>query len=280
MDWISDCVGSGAPSPSRLWSAISTVAATLQCRVFVRALAGRKAYANLFVILVPPSDVARRSVHRAAASIESLGEGYFVTMDRLTSRSLRKALSAARVRLGQADGASVEYHYLFVCATDLGASLRRDSKATLPLLNYSWDCLDDVTDSGMIPDPKLNLLAVSTQDRLDSLDQRNSAFGERCVVVSCKEERPSALFDDQGATSSKLLDGLRQISSLRGEFRMDSDFRRVFRDWQQEPRHMVGHIHLICLKLCMVAAASEMRLVCGKEHFDRARNWLLEAGIS
>lgn len=283
MDWIGDCIGSGAPSPSRLWSAISTVAATLQCRVFARALAGRKAYANLFVILVPPSDMARQSVHRAAASIKSLGEGYFVTMDPLTRGSLRDALKEARVR--PTDRALAEYSSPFVCETDLGVSLRRDSKATLHYLNDLWDCPPKFSwalregDRGVIPNPQVNLLAVSTRDRFDSLTRTNSAFRRRCVVVNCKDERPSALFGDQGATSSELLDGLRQISSLRGKFHMDSDFRSVFEDWQQELEHIAGHIHL-SLKLCMIAAASEMRLVCGKEHVDLARNWLREAGIS
>lgn len=295
----------------RQWAAISTIASTLQRKVWVRTTKG-DLHPNLYALLVGFAGTGK-SVTIAAAEvflreIEEMTKphGLHVSPTNMTMASMIDWLTESKcslVRPGQVPPI-VEFNSGLILADELSALIHQYDKEFMAGLTKIYD-------GGVyaqyrrghdlrikIEQPQLNILAGTTPSNLCQFMPEGAweqGFASRIIMVYSGDRSLSDIFEDRDIKDqvgyNNLLHDLHTIFSLYGVIKINEDAIQAFREWRDQgerpsPTHpklthycsrRTSHV----IKLCMVASAargSDMRITI--EDFNIAKNWLLGAELS
>lgn len=304
----------GIPSPPlfRLWSAITTVAAALERRVWASTSGGQiHFYPNMYTLLVGPPGTGKDQAIRpaqdllATAKLPGTSKRMFqLSPDDMTSASLLDAMMDATRKIVLPNEV-IEYHSLAIFAPEFGVFVQQYDLAFLSKLNALWDNPRVFSERRRhsnagkpreIIAPQLNILAGSQPTFLASMlpdEAWGMGFTSRLLCIYA----PSAPITDyfttrpsQDAIKASLLRGLIELGSLRGEVTFEDDAKKLLRGWHgtgmkpipqhSKLQHYNARRMLHLLKLCIVASASASYgapLTISREHAQRALDWLLGA---
>src|SRR5690348_3863668 len=130
-----------APAIFRKWTAIGTIAAALQQRVWITT--SDRLYPNLYIALVGHPGVGKsRSISKGRACLSFLDKHYFAPND-MTDASLLDALLSAKVDITQSYPVPISDHFnsMTMMADEWGVLFKsyKDSNM-VPILTTLYDC--------------------------------------------------------------------------------------------------------------------------------------------
>jgi Protein of unknown function (DUF3987) len=286
-----------APLVYRKWTAIATIAAALQQRVWLTT--SDRLYPNLYVALVGFPGVGKtRTINKARALLGQLEE-FFIGPNDLTKAALVDWMASAQVKYNQ--------HFPKVISDIFNAGVLMADEWGVLLQAYDGDMVPTLTtlyDSSVLYDqwrrtkdlkvkierPQLNIIAGTTPSNLMKYMPDyawDQGFTSRLILVYSAEVNKKDHFDDpNNEIPSDLVYDLKMIHGLYGEFEISPEFRTLVNHWRFEkdekpkPSHpKLAHynsrrcVHLY--KLAMVAAVDRSNdLVLGPSHFHTALEWL------
>jgi hypothetical protein len=308
IDWIDlflkETADVNSPEVFRLWSAISTVGAALERRVWTRVKKSTS-YPNLYVVLVAGPGVGKtEATWRSRTILKSLAGQHHVGSVSLTSASLIDAIEAAeRTVLRPTEiPATKHFNHLSLIINELGVFLPEYDRAMMARLTDLWDGQEYSEERRMnkgevllIERPTLSILAGCTPDYLNSTLPEgawNQGFMTRVLLVYSGERSAMSgdIFneiEEEDTFVKHLKPRLKEIAELWGPMRYSEDVRRAFSAWimaglvpvPDHPKlfHYTARRVQHLIKLCMVASCSRSNeLVVEMVDYQRALGWLLD----
>lgn len=306
--WIDSFVQSteGLESPSifRKWAAITTIAATLEQRVWMRTSKGLLV-PNIYCFLVAHPGVGKTTTISAA-------ERYYLEIPEphkaptsLTGAALVDALVKAKRFIPTAkdprdpEGKTpLDYNSMFITADEITAFMHKYDDEVIGIMSHFYD----PREYGQwrrgnelkinVKYPQLNVLCGTTPSNLMKLMPENAweqGFTSRVMMVFSDER---IIGDDFAASvidvSPDLIHDLRVIASAIGEYKVTLDYQTAVKQWRDagEPPspthpkllHYATRRRVHLFKLSMVSAIDRSDvLLLTKEDFDRALGWMTEA---
>lgn len=314
-DWITNFMTftEGLPTPEifRLWSGISTIAATLERRVWVATGRG-VIYPNLFVVLVAPPAVGKsvaidqsiRAIQTATGLVAkeyTQGKLNLAPID-LTPASLIDVLSASSRRAPVNNGTDlIEYSSLYVAIGELGVLMPGHDLHMISILNYLYDNPTHYSqqrrslgkDAITITNPGLNILSGTQPAFLASTlpeEAWGMGFASRLLLIYASSGPLVDLFDS-GEQDPKmfqaLVKGLSRMYANYGLIRWEEDAMKEMKHLHatgippvpdhSRLQHYVGRRSLQLIKLAMVSCCSRGHHTISVSDVHRARMWLLGA---
>lgn len=308
MSWIDSYLaqteGIMSPPLFRKWAAISTLASTLERKVWVRT-AGSDLFPNLYVLLVSPPGVGKsESIWRSADLIGRLSN-HHVAPSSVSSASLIDSLDEASRHIQRPAGsvpAVVGFNALYVASSELGV--------LLPGSGYDAEFMSTLTDlydakaytqkrrtrnlAIEIKKPLLNILAGTQPAYLRNTFPEGAwdqGFASRMIMVYSGEQPEIDIFGEEqpwADVSKNLLTHLKKIGQLYGQMQFTESAKNILRNWFKEgapPKpdapKLVGYNArrvLHTLKLCQVASANvRTDLIIDEAETLCAIDWLIEA---
>lgn len=300
-DWINGYLefnsSSEAPEAFLEWSAISTVAAVLQRKVWLqRGL--YKTYPNLYILLVGPPATGKGIAMSPGRNL--LAEiGISLSPQTLTKRALIDAFIECTIENVDAE---LAHSSLSLFSPEIATFFTN----TDPDFIYT---LTDIYDSGMasggswvdrtgaygervVPNIWFNLIGGTTKDTLHKLMNReiiDSGLASRIIFVYAGRKRHHIAFPELSANAlnieNELLHDLFEIQALEGQFTMTHDYKEFYTKWYEKfdkPDNYPlkdkqfqdycgrrGSLHIPKLALIVSASESSKQIldVC---HFERA----------
>ena len=227
----------------RRWTAVSTIAAVLQRKCWVRW--GRETfYPNMYIVLVgPPAARKGTAIKEGKEFLDQLGVQ--VAADEGSRQKLISALEETSAQdLGQ-DGKMIYHSSLTILATELTVFLGYENFDMLSMLCKWFDCENryvyDTFRGGRqeIPNVWVNILGATTPVQLQaSLPEGafGSGFTSRVVFVFEDDMdkiviKPS-VSDKQREVWKLLKLDLEHIKSLSGEFKTTKAFEDLYTSWR------------------------------------------------
>lgn len=306
-DWVEGFLafteGLPTPMPFRLWTAIATVAASLERRCWVET-AKKTLYPNLYVLLVgPPGSGKTVSIDEAKDLLREV-KGFHLAPSSVTSASLIDAIADAE-RTIVTPGGLVEYKSLIVQASEFGVLVPSHDLEFMAVLNDIYDNPrvfsqrrrhQNQGKNREIICPQLNMLAGAQPGFLSSLlpeEAWSMGFTSRLIMIYSSSAPSVELFDEapfKNGEQQALRAGLFSMAKLMGRFNWQLEAAEQMSAWAREgmtpvpesPRlqHYNSRRVIYACKLSMIASASRS---CGTETIirladvQRAREWLLHA---
>lgn len=308
--------GTGSPKLFRKWTALTTIGACLERRVWTETSKGF-AFPNFFVILCgPPGTGKTQAINAARALVRATEvEGVFKSACLLAPTDVTKGalldyLSLPSVtRLGPdpllnslGREGDHKYHSAFLAVSELGDLVKEHDNTLLSLLHSLFDCLPIIEEERRYRSDKpiklhrgqLSLLAGTTPAYLSRAFPPaawNEGFMARTLLVYSHQKIPVDLFDKRPVDlelAGLLTKDLRQIGKMRGQMVFTDGAKEAIRAWiaadyEPKPKHIrMEHYNtrreLHALKLCQIAAADKGNLcMIDVEDFQQALAWLIEA---
>lgn len=306
-----------SPKLFRKWAAITTIGACLERRVWC-ITAKQPTFPNLFVILIGRPGVGKsKAINSARALVQATKvEGIFEPACNLapvdvTKSSLYDYLGNKKVRrMGpdpEADALGVQgdfdYHSAFLAVSELSDLIRDHDTQLLGALHGLFDCLPFVEEERRyradapirIPRPQISLIGGTTPayiSRTFPASAWDEGFMARSIMIYASELVEPDLFADTEVPdpmlSRWLVEDLRKIGKMVGEFVFTPDAKDAIRAWQKSgkepaPNHArLEHYRtrrmIHALKLSMIAAADRgNRLFITADDFQIALAWMHEA---
>lgn len=289
--------GLEAPTIFRKWSAIATIAAALEQKVWVTTT--RPLYPNLYVGIIGHPGVGKtRTIRESRALYQALAEPHLAPVS-LTFASLVDSLVKSKRMLIRLPDAPLEYNSMFICADELGAFISKYDEEMIAGLSAFYD--PDQYSQGRrkwgdeilkIKSPQINMLAGSTPANLlrfmpeGAWDQ---GFTSRLILVFSDERIVGDDFNGKAEIDTTNIEhDLKIINNLCGQFSVTEDYRNCVNNWRSlgEPPipnhpkliHYVTRRRTHLYKLSMVAAIDRSNaLILTRADFNQALNWLVEA---
>jgi hypothetical protein len=296
----------GSPKLYSKWSAIFTIAAVLERKVWVTTKKG-KLYPNQYIILVGPAGIGKSVCTNAAYDLINDIKGPEVILHMaptsVTKASLIDALNGAERSIMRVNGhASLDrFNSLIIIPNELGVFMPAWEGDFMNTMTDLWDnkryaeTRRTKSINLEIANPQLNMLSATTPNYLNTLLPEGAwetGFMSRTLLAYSGEVIYSDLFggdtvDTTGELWKNLKIDLRSIYKLYGEMQPTDEFITAINAWSRSGGHpapdhpkLTSYItrraaHL--LKLCVIASASssdEMLLTI--DHFVEALDWLTE----
>lgn len=299
-----------APEIFRLWSAIGTVGAAMERRVWVR-VSNQVAFPNFFILLVgKPGTGKSRALNPATRALKKAGSFHVAPKD-INRATFIKWLSdeKTRDRMVVGDAHLEEYHSGVLHLSEFGVFIRQHDLDLLSVLCEIFDCPDDFEnrriyqgkDTISIPNPQISILAGTQPGYMASIfppEAWTQGFMSRVIMIHCAKPARPSLFRSKPMDpklESSLISDLLLMKQMHGEFDFTDEAKAALEAWYGEdgecsgsgtfpvpnyPRlenyntRRIEHV----LKLCQVSAASRSnRLMIELEDFECALEWLLVA---
>lgn len=307
--WISAFLEytANVPSPEifRRWAAYSSIAASLQRRVWTKTR-DISVHPNLYVVLVGGPGSGKTVAIREASDLwERLPTGTInVGPSSTTRQRLYQLMSAASYSIARSTTELYIYHAMSFAAPELKVFMRSGELDFQSDLNDLFDNRSSFSHSikgkggegedDFIAYPWLNLLGGCTPKGLrDILSEQafSDGFGARInIIYSDYEEYPDLFAPARKDPKLRdaLVEDLLQIHALFGRFEFSPEARKALNTWYQtglppvpaDPRletycrRRILHI----LKLCMIMSADERDdMLILPEHITHVRDVLVEA---
>lgn len=285
-----------APELFRQWAGITTLAATLEQKVWVTT--SSPLYPNMYVFLIGhPGTGKTRTIRVARNYLRELPDAHIAPVS-MTFASLVDALVVSKRMIIRLPDGPLEYNSMTIAADELGTFIHKYDKEMVDGLSAFYD-IDPYGQNRRgndikikIKSPQLNILCGSTPSNLMELMPEGAwgqGFTSRIIFVFSDER---AVGDDFASTtrglSKELEHDLKIINNIHGEFQVTEDYRNLVNLWRQAgelpaPAHpkLIHYntrrrVHLY--KLSMVAAIDRSNtLLLTRDDFNRAMNWLVNA---
>lgn len=297
LDWSKDI-----PSPEifRLWSAIATVAAACERRIYMRTQsASGQLYPNLYVLQIAGPACGKTQGIEVAEDLVRATRKLHVAAHGTSKAALLDQLEAASRKIPIMGGAALlEYHSLFVVSPEFGVLIPEHDMAFLSVLNDIFDnraTFKDVkrtTKSVDIAFPQLNILAATQPGYLANLLPETAwsmGFMSRIIMIYASKGPKVDFF---GKTDRKplspLQDSLNAMIRPVGEISLTSEAMEIAWEWMDSgqppiPSHSKlvyynGRRNIFFAKLMIISAVSRQEeLQILPSDVIRAREWLLQA---
>ncbi len=257
-----------APAKFLRWSAISTIAAALERKVWINFKDQISCYPNHFICLIGDPGLAKKSsASKQAVSLLHTVEGVTFGGTTMTTAGLIDELKTiGGVKKFDYQDATYAHSALYIYSSEAAVTLTGDMQNTL-IQN-----LTDLYDGGpegwnqkagwlkrlkneetKIFNPCINMLACSTPVWLvKSIGRENldSGFASRILFI-VQKGRPERSFGWKSTPSMKgmvpkLIEDLVEINYLQGEFELSQCFREVFDDLDEKNKLFIekhpGHL--------------------------------------
>lgn len=288
MDWLDTynkyTEDSESPSIFHLWVAISTIASTLERKVWFQLMADL-IYPNMFVILVaPPAQCRRSSCVSMGSRLLHEFPDIHVTSEKITPEAIIKRMSLCRTEFFK-DDVIYEQCAVTCISKELSSLAGTDIEKMFELLcdlydaqiNEKWanETISRHVDS--ITGPLLNILGSTTPSFFKKPEVQagiGSGFLSRCILLWAEEIRKRSLYIEDMPRhldlKKQLIEGLFAIQQLRGEFVFTPEAKNTFDTWylglpkhqqvieQLAAYHERKHMHII--KLCMILTAAKKQI--------------------
>lgn len=306
-DWIEGFLAHTAnitsPEIFRRWSAIYTLSAAMERKVWVRTSSG-VLYPNLYVVLVGPPGVGKtESIWRCGDLLQSLGTHYLAPSN-VSKASLIDALNKAVrhiVRAGETPS-SVIFNSLQVVSNELGVLLPNYDTEFMNNLQDLYDCKKYSESKRtreldiQIKAPQLSMLAGCTPSYLQGVMPEGAwdqGFISRVLLIYSGERvvQPLFSFAEEDKEETRLLQkALKARADMYGKVSFEPEAAARLERWHAsggDPKPDHPKLHHYCsrrtvhaLKLSIIARISEgAGLVVSAEHVARAIDWLIEAEL-
>jgi hypothetical protein len=299
--WIESFVESTealeAPVIWRKWAAISTLAATVEQRLYMVS-GGERLSPNIYCALIGhPGTGKTRCIKRSRRYYMETEEPHLAPTSMSAASMIDAVAKSKRSVMMPVDG-PFEYCSMYITADELSAFMKQyDEEATGTMSTFYDPQAYGQTRRGndlniKMKMPHLNLIVGTTPSNLLHYMPETAweqGFTSRFIFVFSDER---TIGDDFAATdttlSPDLVHDLRSIGGLVGSFTVTEDYRNCVNTWRQlgEPP-VVSHPKLIhygtrrrvhLYKLSMVSAIDRSDvLVLTRDDFNRAMNWMTEA---
>lgn len=304
-DWIADfCTYTeniNSPAIFRKWTAIYTIAASLERKVWTKTL-GSIAYPNLYVILVSNPGVGKsEAVHRASIMLESLEE-HHIAASSLTKAALIDNLKESGRRVFQKSilEPPLSFHSLSILSTELGVLIPQYDMEFMAALTDLWDCKSysemrrTKSTNFKIDNVQLNMLAGCTPAYLMTTLPEGAwdqGFLSRVTLIFSGERQIRDLFlesPNDKDMENRLKQGIKHIGNLLGAMKFSPKAAELINNWNKagqppQPDHpklanySTRRVHHL-IKLCMIASANHSDSLIIDEHdFNTALDWMIEA---
>lgn len=286
------------PKLFRKWSAISTIAAALEQKVWL--MSPTVLFPNLYVFLIARPGVGKtRTMMAAKGYLVDLPEFHLAPVS-MTWASLVDCLRASKRHIIRMPEEPLEYNSMFICADEMGAFIHQYDNEMIDGLAAMYDPVPYSQNRRTndlkfkIASPQLNILTGSTPTNLMQFMPEKAwgqGFTSRVIMVYGDER---IIGDDFASTSTgksaELIHDMNIINALCGKFDVTAEYQRTVLEWVKlgEPP-LPSHPKLInylsrrkvnIYKLSMISAIDRGNaLILMKEDFDRAYNWLCEAEL-
>ena len=286
-----------SPEIFRKWTAISTIAATLEQKVWVKT-GMRPMYPNMFIFLVAHPGVGKtRTMREGTHYVRDLPEFHLAPISMTFASLVDSLVKSKRVLIRPGDDA-IEYNSMYIAADELGAFIHKYDNEMIDGLSAFYDP-DPYSQTRRTSDirikiqsPQLNILCGTTPQNLTQLLPEKAwgqGFTSRLIMVFSDER---IIGDDFAPAvkshSADLEHDLNIINGLVGEFEVTADYRDLVNKWRQlgespvpnHPKliHYVTRRRAHLYKLSMVAAIDRSNaLILTRDDFNTAMGWLLEA---
>lgn len=296
--------GKGSPRIYRLWSAIFTVGAVCERKVWLTTAKG-KLYPNQYILLVGGAGIGKslctNIVYDLLDNIRTPETPFHIAPTSVTKASLIDALSEAdrRIIRPMENPAIVSFNSLTIVPNEFGVFLPSWEGDFMSSLTDLWDCKHysetrrTAKINISIPNSQLNMFSATTPAYLTNLLPEGAweqGFMSRMLVVFSGELVHTNLFDIMNHDAdgfNALLDDLRDMYKTFGEMTVADDAKLAINEWSRAggppiPDHpkltsycarRAAHL----LKLCMIASmASDSARIVTLDHFAEALDWLVQ----
>lgn len=296
--------GTNSNEAFRRWTAIATVAAALERRVYIKSQ-GKELYPNLYTFLVGPPGIGKTGVMALAMNIlnqlcDDTGDPNKLHIARvsLSKAALMDQLAESNRILGEGS-----FNSLMIASYELSALIPTYDADFLNALTYLYDCLKydedrrGAKEALIIPKPVVNILAACTPGYLVStmpLAAWDQGFLARVIVIygdlgdRQKLNLNADALGDSTGLEADLIHDIEAITQLQGKWPFEDNTAAALEEWctSQGPSTAPTHprlqyyntrrpVHL--LKLCLVSAVDAGRRTITMADFETAKNWLREA---
>lgn len=301
MDWVESYVqytDNLEPSQQfRRWAAVGAVASALQRRCW--ALAGhRHLYPNMYIVLAGPSGCGKTTALEPA--LEMIQEAEIpLASDCSTRRAFMDKLMGAKkvYRHGETE---VTHTSMTIFSAELAVFLGRENWEFMQELSNLYDCPNtweyNTANCGdvLLEGVWLNILGAMTPKGVNEILLPTAAGGgiaSRVIfVVESKLEK--ILIDPSLKTTMRgnLVDKLRSLSVLQGEFRRSKGFIRRAGEWYVESKkhpesnnpvwdgyYSRKRVHLLKLSMILNASRFDSGMTLTEADFERSLEILNEA---
>ena len=291
------------PSLFKRWVAISTIAATLEQKVWIPTLPVM--YPNLYIFLVAPPGVGKSRIINVGRDLVEFLPDPFIAPTSVTAASLIDAIKECKRQIMDPTGLSHEYNSMSVLVGEFGTFMSQYDENLLAILTdffnvtpYSQRRRGDPKSGHLkilIPRPQLNMLIGTTPDNLIRFMPENAwgmGFASRIIfiyhdikdIVDDFAPRPEILTTD-------LIHDLKIINSLIGQFDVTPAYQNAVNQWRNEMDENVPpkptHPRLKyynsrrkeqLYRLSAISAVDRGNaLILDSADFIRAMGWLVEA---
>lgn len=297
--FVESTVNLESPVLFRRWSAIATIAAALEQKVWLQT--STPLFPNIYTVIIGHPGVGKtRSVRAAKRYFTELPEHHLAPTS-MSPASLVDALTRSKRTHIDKLGVAKEYNSITIMADELGAFMHKYDDEMVGVLSAFYD--NDIYGQERrgnelrikIKSPQVTMLAGSTPSNLMKFMPENAweqGFTSRIVLVFSDERFVGDDFavEDKGIDPDLVAD-LKVINGLHGKFEVTEAYRSAVNDWRAAGEPVVpNHPKLIhyatrrrvhLYKLSMVAAIDRSNhLLLTKDDFNRALGWLLEAELT
>lgn len=306
ISWIDRFVEAAAdeaesPEVYRRWSAITTIGACLEQKVWINS--PTPLYPNMYILLIgPPATGKSRTIGFARNLLAAL-DGFPFAPTSVTMASLVDSLKECERKIPiliENEQHQLIYNSMTVMPDDLQVFMSDYNLSLIAGLTTFYDVEHPYRERRRTGDlnveikrPQLSILGGTTPSHLFSVipeEAWNQGFTSRLILIySAEKTKKKAQFNNVNLRKPvDLIADLEVISSLKGEFHVDSDAERAFANWLAlgEPplpkhkrlEHYLGRRYPHLLKLSMVSSVDRGNsLVITVEDFNRALGWLVDA---
>lgn len=288
--------GLNSPKIFRKWTAITTIAAALEQKVWIKT--SRPMYPNMFVMLVAHPGVGKtRTINEGRHYVQDLPEFHLAPISMTFASLVDHLVKSKRVIIRPGED-PLEYNSMFICVDELGAFIHKYDNEMIDGLSHFYDPTPyqqtrRTSDIHIkIKAPQVNILCGSTPQNLTDL-MPDKAWGQgftsRLLMVFSDERIIGDDFaPNDHAFSEDLTHDMEIINGLIGQFEVTEAYRTAVNNWRQlgevpvpnHPKliHYVTRRRAHLYKLSMVSAIDRGNaLILTVDDFNRAMGWLLEA---
>lgn len=258
-------------------------------------------YPNMFVLLVGQPGVGKSVALNAASHFLRMTHEVHIAPATMTKAAMVDTLRDSRKQAHSVATGNVQYHSLFIPATEFGNLVPAYDLPMISALNDLFDCRDDFVERTRgggeirIENPQITLLGATQPDYLSVILPEAAwgmGFTSRIVMIYSDDKSAArrslfAVHKAPIAERDRLTHELTAIAKMQGEFRWDPAAAQALDEW-----HMAGElpvpnaprlahyctrrtIHMV--KLMMIAALARYSLVIIRDDFETAVDWLFTA---
>lgn len=285
-----------SPPIFRKWAAITTIAAAVEQKVYLRT--SSVLFPNVYCFLVGHPGVGKTRTVRAARRYYLETNEPHVAPTSMTGSAMVDTLLQSKRTIIRIPEGPLEYNSMYITADELSAFMHKYDEEAIGIMSAFYDP-DEYGQRRRgndlkikIKSPQLNVICGTTPSNLLKYLPESAweqGFTSRVVMVFSDERTIGDDFADHDSSlNPDLVSDLRTIGSLMGKFEVTEEYRNCVNLWrgQGEPPvpthpkliHYATRRRVHLYKLSMVSALDRSdTLLLTRADFNRALGWMAEA---